>query len=108
MNLGYGFVYGNNFVGKDKIEYWLHTTEITWNAFIYYIAQYIKIVDYNDRGITVEIVSEKQREHFYKKVCEYSEEIWVNNFTVDKENSLWKDHHRGRIENYCILERVLK
>ena len=42
MDLGYGFVAGENRVSKQRVRYWMHTDEdITWEAFVWYIADYV-------------------------------------------------------------------
>ncbi len=49
MDLGYGFTKGRNKVLKQKIQFWLHLDyEINWKAFLWYITQYITIVDYDE------------------------------------------------------------
>lgn len=108
MNLGYGFVSGENKISKQKVCHWLHTNEdITWESFVWYIADYIDIVDFGENWITIIIVSEKQREFFYKKVIEYKEMICAANYEVDCENELWKSHKNGASRNYNILLRLI-
>lgn len=103
MDLGYGFVFGVNKISKKKVCCWLHTSNITWNAFVWYIADYADIVDYGEDWINVRIVSEKQREFFYKKTVEYCEEICTHNYEINCRNNLWKDHKRGAKRNYDLL-----
>lgn len=65
MDLGYGFIQGENRVTKQKVQYWLHTDEeIHWNAFLWYIIDYCDIVDYGPDWLIVYIVSRKQRQFF--------------------------------------------
>ena len=107
MDLGYGFTKGINKVLKQKIQYWLHVDyEINWKAFLWYMAQYITIIDYDENSFDVEILSEKQREWFYKKVTEYNNEIGSYNYSVDKTNDMYKTHNKGYQRNSHIMERL--
>ena len=107
MDLGYGFVKGRNTVSKQKVCYWKHTREdITWKAFLWYIAEYIEIENYGEGWVNVYIWTEKQRELFYKKVLEYDEENGKHNYEIDKTNELWKDHKRNAEKNTEILQRL--
>lgn len=109
MDLGYGFIRGTNKISKQKVQYWLHTHEdINWKAFLWYMTQYITIIDYDENNIFVEILSEKQREWFYKKVVEYDDEIGSNNYSVDRLDNLYKEHNKGYERNKCIIERLIK
>ena len=108
MDLGYGFTKGSNKVSRQKVQYWLHLDyEINWIAFLWYMTQYITIVDYNENGFEVEILSEKQREWFYKKVIEYNDEMGIHNYSIDKTNDLYKDHNAGYDRNKHIIERLV-
>lgn len=108
MDLGYGFIKGRNKVLKKKIQYWLHLNyEINWMAFLWYMTQYITIVDYDENSFEVEIFSEKQRERFYKKVIEYNDKIGVENYSIDKTNYLYKDHKKEYQRNSHIIERLV-
>lgn len=108
MDLGYGFVSGLNKVSKQKVCYWLHTNEsISWDAFIWYIADYCDIYDYAEDYFIVRIMSEKQREYFYKKVIEYDDISGTNNFEIDCKNELWREHKRGVERNEDILIRLI-
>ena len=69
MDLGYGFTSGINRISKQKVCYWLHTdSDITWDSFVWYIADYCDIEDFGEDCISIRLVSAKQREFFYKKV----------------------------------------
>lgn len=108
MDLGYGFTKGRNKVLKRKIQYWLHLDyEINWKAFLWHMTQYITIVDYDENSFDVEILSEKQREWFYKKVIEYNDEIGISNYLIDKTNDLYKNHNEGYQHNSHIMERLV-
>lgn len=107
MDLGYGFVKGRNTVSKQKVCYWKHTREdITWKAFLWYIAEYIEIENYGEDWVNIYIWTVKQRELFYKKVLEYDEENGKHNYEIDKTNELWKDHKRNAEKNSEILQRL--
>ena len=109
MDLGYGFTSGTNRISKQKVCYWLHTdNDITWNSFVWYIADYCDIEDFGEDWISIRLVSVKQREFFYKRVMEYNEAICAYNFEIDRENELWKDHKKGADRNYNILLRLIK
>ena len=107
MDLGYGFVAGENRISKQKVCFWMHTDEdITWEAFVWYIADYADIEDYGTDWITVRIVTAKQREFFYSKALQYEESICRNNYEIDKENTLWQSHKKGAERNKDILIRL--
>lgn len=109
IDLGYGFTSGINKISKQKVCYWLHSEEdITWEAFIWYIADYCDVEDFGEDWIDVRIVSEKQREFFYKKIREYNEMICTSNFDIDRRNELWKSHKDGAVRNYDILLRLIR
>lgn len=62
MDLGYGFIKGTNRVSKQKIKYWRHKDGyINWHAFLWYMAQYITIIDYDNSGFDVEIKSKEPK-----------------------------------------------
>lgn len=108
MDLGHGFVKGINKVSKQKIQCWLHPNyEINWKAFLWYMTRYITIVDYDENSFEVEILSEKQREWFYRKAKEYNDEIGIHNYSVDKTNDLYKDHNKGYKRNSYIIEKLI-
>lgn len=108
MNLGHGFIMGINKVSKQKVQFWLHLDyDINWYAFLWYMTQYITIVDYSENNFEVEILSEKQREWFYKKVIEYNDEIGVYNYSIDKTNDLYKEHNKGYKRNSHIIDRLV-
>ena len=108
MDLGHGFIQGKNKVSKQKIQFWLHIDyDINWKAFLWYMTRYITIIDYDENSFDVEILSEEQREWFYKKVIEYNNEIGIHNFLVDKTNDLYKSHNRGYQRNSYIIERLI-
>ena len=108
MDLGYGFTKGRNKVSKQKIQYWLHLDyEINWKSFIWYMIRYITIFDYDGNSFEVEILSEKQREWFYKKAIEYNDEVGVHNYSIDKTNDLYKDYNAGYDRNRHIIERLV-
>lgn len=107
MELGFGFVIGENRINKQKVRSWLHTDyDITWDAFIWYIADYADIVDFGEDWIAVRIVSIKQREFFYNRVMQYNEAICIHNYETDKENELWKSLKKGAERNLAILRRL--
>ncbi|MBR1931553.1 MAG: hypothetical protein IJ833_08810 [Lachnospiraceae bacterium] len=106
MDLGYGFIKGLNKITKEKICQWLHTeNSITWDFFVWYIADYFKIRDYGEDWVIIELWSERQREFLYKKSIDYEEE-YKYNYEIDCANDLWKSHKRGAERNYDILIRL--
>lgn len=108
VDLGYGFVAGENRISKKKVCYWLHTDkEITWDAFIWYIADYADILDFGEDWIVVRIVSVRQREFFYERTVQYSEEMCSHNYNVDKSGELWMSHKQGAERNKDILLRLV-
>ena len=108
MDLGYGFRYGSNTVTKQKICFWLHTEEIHWKAFLWYIADYCDIEDFGEDWMTVRLVSDKQREFLYTRARDYDDEVCSHNYWVDRGNELWKTHKNGVGRNEDILKRLVK
>ena len=109
MDMGYGFTKGVNRISRQKVQYWMHTEkEIDWRAFLWYMTQYITIVDYDADGFEVEILSAKQREWFFKKVIEYNDEIGRSNYAVDKTNTMYMSHNMGYDRNKNIIERLVR
>lgn len=109
MNLGHGFVKGNNKITKQKVQYWLHVEkEINWKAFLWYITQYVTITDYDENSFNVDIYSENQREDFYRKIRNYNDEMACYNYNIDKENDLYKSHNRGYKQNKDIIEKLIR
>ncbi len=108
MNLGYGFVRGINRISKQRVQYWRHREEsINWYAFLWYMARYTTIIDYDDNSFDVEIVSVKQREFFYRKVLDYIDEIESANYAIDKTNVLYKENDEYE-RNKAIIDRLFK
>ena len=108
MDLGHGFVKGVNRISKQKVQYWRHREEsINWYAFLWYMARYATIIDYDDNSFDVEIFSEKQREFFYRKVVEYMDEIESANYAIDKTNNMYKENDEYE-RNKAIIERLCK
>lgn len=107
MDIGFGFRSGWNQVSKGRILSWLHCDNISWKAFLWYISEYIEIVRITDNEMTVNLISSKQREYFYKKVREYNSEIAENNYKIDRANNLWRDHHRNSKTSEDILVSIL-
>lgn len=107
INIGHGFKSGINNITITKAESWLHKKINNWNAFLWYISNYITIVDYGANWVKIIILSEKQREFFYKVVKKYDSDIEEYNFQIDKENDLWKSHKRNVVDNMKILERLI-
>lgn len=80
---------------------------ITWKAFLWYIADYVKIEDFSDDWMRVRIDSRNQREFFYRVVMEYDELMCTSNYEIDIRNDLWKSHKRGNDYNYEIIMRLV-
>lgn len=108
MDLGYGFIKGTNRVSKQKVKYWRHKDGyINWHAFLWYMAQYITIIDYDNYGFDVEIMSKEQREFFYRKVIGYKETIGEVNYAINKGNDLYMKNDKYK-RNRGIIERLRK
>ena len=109
MDIGYGFVRGYNKISKQKICYWLHSDQdITWDVFVWYIADYCEIKDYGEDWIIVKLKSPKHRQFFYERARNYHELMCSSNFDVDCGNDLWKSHKSGAKDNYDILESLVR
>lgn len=107
-DLGFGFIYGLNKVTKSKVLYWLHTDDINWNAYLWYISQYTKIENYDKDSFVIKLYSGRQRQYFYTKTKEYSDDVGSHNYGVNKGNLLYQSHHRNYNRNKEIIERLVK
>lgn len=76
---------------------------IDWYALLWYLAQYITIIDYDADSITMPRDCMRNVRYHLRY---YDDEMASHNFSVDKTNTLWQDHHRGCSRNYRILERL--
>lgn len=108
MKLSHGFSCGVNNITITKILKWQNSNDINWKAFLWYIADYVRIIDFGENWFKIYIVSDKQLNFFYKKVIEYHTDICESNYIVDIENELWKDHKKGAETNKEILYRLIK
>lgn len=107
MDIGFGFSSGLNQVNKRKVLAWLHRDTINWKAFLWYISQHIEIVDFTANDMTVRLVSSRQREHLYRKVLDYCDQIEESNYDVSQTNDLWKSHHRNGGTSENVLKKIL-
>lgn len=106
VNIGHGFKSGVNNITITKVEKWLNKKITNWYAFLWYISNYVTIVDYGSNWVKVKLLSEKQRSFFYKKAIEYNE-VEEYNFEVDKTNELWRTHKRNIENNKEIYEKLI-
>jgi len=104
--LSHGFSCGVNNITITKILKWQSSGEISWKAFLWYIADYATIVDFGENWFKVNIVSDKQLNFFYSKVIQYQSDICENNYEVDIQNELWKDNKIGTERNLKILFKL--
>ncbi len=108
MNIGYGFIKGINRVSKRKVQYWRHKDGyINWYAFLWYMVQYVTIIDYDNYGFDVELVSEEQREFFYRKIVEYKEMSGVANYNNNKTNYSYMGSDKYE-RNRAVIDRLRK
>ena len=106
QKLSHGFSCGVNNITITKILKWQNCRDICWKAFLWYIADYVTIVDFGENWFKVYIVSDKQLNFFYKKVIEYYSDVSENNYEIDIQNELWKDHKKGIERNLEILFKL--
>lgn len=106
-DIGFGFKAGINNITITKVENWIHGRVKNWYAFLWYISQYVIIVDYGANWFKVKLFTSKQRQFFYEKVRDYCSDIWEDNYKIDKENDLWLDHNRNAEVNKEILLRLI-
>lgn len=106
QNLSHGFSSGINNITVTKILKWQHSKDVSWKAFLWYIADYATIVDFGENWFKVNIVSDKQLNFFYNKVIEYHSDVCESNYEVDIQNELWKDHKKGSERNLKILLKL--
>ncbi|MCB2290862.1 hypothetical protein LGK97_14035 [Clostridium sp. CS001] len=104
--LSHGFSSGVNNITITKILKWQNSGDIWWKAFLWYIADFATIVDFGENWFKVNIVSDKQLNFFYSKVIQYQSNICENNYEVDIQNELWKDHKIGTERNLKILLKL--
>ncbi|MCB2299887.1 hypothetical protein [Clostridium tagluense] len=104
--LSHGFYCGVNNITITKILKWQNNGDICWKAFLWYIADFATIVDFGENWFKVNIVSDKQLNFFYSKVIQYQFDICENNYEVDIQNELWKDHKIGTERNLKILIKL--
>jgi len=104
------FDIGNNIISKKTILNWLDIELINWKSFLWYIADYSTIVDFNNDCFTVKISSNKQWDFFISKVKSYFGNMEINDYNYEgsKTNETWKDHKIGSERNYKILLRLLE
>jgi len=108
QTLSHGFSSGINNITVTKILKWQHSKDISWKAFLWYIADYATIVDFGENWFKVNIVSDKQLNFFYQKVIGYHSGVCESNYEVDIQNELWKDHKKGTERNLKIILRLLE
>ena len=109
MDIGFGFVSGQNKITKLRVQSWLHIHEdINWNAFVWFLTRYINVIDYELDSVTVEIFTEKERQWLYRKICEYNDELESHNYMIDKGNDLYKTHHLRYKNNKKVIDRLVK
>lgn len=108
MDLGYGFKKGTNRISKQRVKCWRHKEGyINRHAFLWYMVQYVTVIDYDNYGFDVEIVSKEQREFFYKKVIGYVETIGEVNYARNKRNDSYMKNDEYK-RNRGIIERLRK
>jgi hypothetical protein len=106
QQLGHGFSCGTNNITISKILKWQNNKNINWKAFLWYIADYVTIIDFGENWFKTLIVSDKQLNFFYNKVKEYNPEICEHNYGISIEDNLWMDHKKCSEKNYKILLRL--
>lgn len=106
--LEHNFKKGVNNITYTKICKWRNEKINDWYAFLWYIADYSKIIDFDHNWFKVYIVSNKQLNFFYDMVIKYNSDVEEHNYSIDKTDDLWQDHKRGVTRNREILERLAK
>jgi len=104
--LSHGFFSGINNLTITDILKWQNSNIINWKAFLWYIADYVTIIDFGENWVKIIIVSDKQLNFFYNKVVEYQSDI--NSYDDDIKNEMWKDHKKGVEKNLEIIIKLLK
>lgn len=108
QKLSHGFSYGINNITITNILKFQNRKNIYWKAFLWYIADYVTIIDFGESWFKIKIVSDKQLNFFYNKITEYKSDICEHNYETDIQNELWKDHKRGTDKNFNILFKLLE
>lgn len=109
MKMDSSFISGDNVFTKQKIQYWLGATEeIDWYAFIWYISQFISIIDFTDNDIMVEFHSIGEYDFFVETAKDYKDIINRHSFELAKNNHFWWLFHKNPDLNRKIVERLMK
>jgi len=108
QKLSHGVSLGVNNISINKILEWQNSRDINCKAFLWYIIDYIKVIDFEKNWFKVNIVSNKQLIFFYNKVIEYNSYLCENNYEIDIHSELWKDHKKGAKRNLKIILKLLK
>ncbi|MBO5081398.1 MAG: hypothetical protein J6C06_02210 [Lachnospiraceae bacterium] len=88
--------------GKQVVECY-YKGEVNWYSFLWYIAQYVTIVEYSENTITI---LNRSGEAFFKNIEMYDDERETHNYNIDRESKLFREHHRGYKYNKAILESL--
>lgn len=88
--------------GKQVVECY-YGDEVDWYPFLWYIAQYVTIVEYGENTITI---LNGSGEAFFLNIKKYDNEREIHNYNIDRESELFREHHRGYRYNGAILESL--
>lgn len=88
--------------GKQVVECH-YGGKVNWYPFLWYIAQYVAIVEYSDNTITI---LNRSGEAFFRNIKMYDDERETHNYNIERESELFREHHRGYRYNRVILESL--
>lgn len=97
---------GENKLTVSQVAKCCHNYITVWNAFLWHIADYAKIIKYGKNWVTIDIESNTQLRKINRIISDYDSELWENNYEVDTENELYLTHKNGMFQNADIIKRL--
>lgn len=78
-------------------------SSVNWYPFLWYITQYVTIVDYDENTVTIH---NRSSESFFRNIRRYGDDWGTHNYNVDKESTSFREYNRGYKYNSKILEQL--
>ena len=100
---------GKNIICVDEIELFLGYEINNWMAFIWYLTECCKVLEFSDKRVEVYIKSQKQIIIMLQKLKDYFSDLHEHNYKINKTNTLWETHHNNywNTDN-TILKRIIE
>lgn len=106
-DLGHGFVIGDNWIFDDGVKRVLGIEKIDWNAFSWYIARYIKVIEQSKSFLRLCLNSQAEKDLFMKKLSEYNDELATVQYYQDVDSEDYKNWQFYEI-NKKVLDRLVR